>query len=1328
MITKENLKDVLKLLDFTQNGNIFSKVFTNIDAYLKVDFSKNELIYPTDKGFVVNGEFTCNFISAENFVVFECIHRLFEKGYKPEHIELEPKWQLGHGPSGGRADILIRNYENNPFIIIECKTPGREFEKAWNDTRLDGGQLFSYIEQEKSLEYVALYASSYDQNSNCISLNQHIISHIDNEELLLNDPDLRGFKHATNVKERFNIWKTLYDLESTENGIFEDNIAAYTVGKLNYSLEDLYVIKKEEDIQKKYNEFAIILRQHNISGRENAFDKLVNLFLAKVVDEKKNPTNLGFRWKGIAKDDYFSFVDRLQELYAKGVFEYLKEEVTIVKKDEIYDAFEYFKHDPCETRKRVMEKFKKQKYYTNNDFSFIDVHNEKLFYQNMIVLRKIVQMIENIQLNGEQQTQFLGDLFEGFLDRGVKQSEGQFFTPMPIVKFVLTSLPIESLIQNNENIPKAIDYACGSGHFLTELASQMKPYILKHKPEQSHKNYYANIYGIEKEYRLSKVAKVSSFMYSQDDIKILYGDALGEREEIKNETFQLLVANPPFAVKGFLETLTEKERESYELTNKVSDVIKNNQIQCFFLERAKQLLAPNGMAGIIVPTSILSNGDEVHTATREIILQSFDVVALVEFGSKTFGETGTNTVVLFLRKKNTNIESHKHFKQRIESWFSETDANKQTIFEDIHFIEKYCGHQKFDVVEYKKLLIATDNIIELNELFNHDIFVSYLKEFEKSSKKMKENYEKQRIKLETDLLSKYKKDTFEQKIKLTDLELKNKVNVSTAMVELLKKQELEWNKKLIAEIQTIEKDKLYYFVMAYLNPQKVLVVKSPADNNAQKLFLGYNWSKSKGNEGIKYMASGAENINLDDLADEDARILQNIFQKRHINTPLFDNNDTQNTIKINYLIQQNFLGKQVEISEYLQPFVMQTALINLLDFTQKGFDKTISLTPKKATQLMSKWTMKPLGEVCEVYIGGTPSRNNPDYFTGNNLWVSISEMKGQTITDTKEKITKEGVKNSNVKLIPKGTTLLSFKLSIGKTAIAGVDLYTNEAIAGLIPNNQNLVTDAYLFHLFDSRLIDLSTSNNAIGQSLNSTYLKESLKIPIPPKDVQQQIVDACVAIDKSLEKAHSEIENTKKNIEKLLIQTETFSIIKRIEDICNVVSGGTPKTAIQKYWNGDINWLRSEVCQNHYVNTSQVSEKISKLGLENSSAKLLNPNTILIALVGATLGKVGYLTFKAATNQNIAGLNCINEKVLLPKYLYYRLMKDFEKNFGHSKGKFTMANLTTIKNIQIPVPPIEIQEKLVSEIEKLEQNITIEQAKIDNSSNKKTEIFKNYL
>ena len=94
MITKDNLKALLLNLSFEKYGNQYSKKFADSDAVLKVDFDKNLLIYPEDKGLKIHERRTCNFSANENFVVFECSHRLLEKDYKPEHIDLEPKWKL----------------------------------------------------------------------------------------------------------------------------------------------------------------------------------------------------------------------------------------------------------------------------------------------------------------------------------------------------------------------------------------------------------------------------------------------------------------------------------------------------------------------------------------------------------------------------------------------------------------------------------------------------------------------------------------------------------------------------------------------------------------------------------------------------------------------------------------------------------------------------------------------------------------------------------------------------------------------------------------------------------------------------------------------------------------------------------------------------------------------------------------------------------------------------------------------------------------------------------------------------------------------------------
>jgi hypothetical protein len=110
-------------------SNVFLKEFPEINAYLKVDLDNGELIYPEDKGMLINIRTTCNFSQNENFVVFECVHRLFCQGYKPEHIELEPMWKLGHEDKSGRADILVKDQTNKPLLIVECKTRAKNLKK-----------------------------------------------------------------------------------------------------------------------------------------------------------------------------------------------------------------------------------------------------------------------------------------------------------------------------------------------------------------------------------------------------------------------------------------------------------------------------------------------------------------------------------------------------------------------------------------------------------------------------------------------------------------------------------------------------------------------------------------------------------------------------------------------------------------------------------------------------------------------------------------------------------------------------------------------------------------------------------------------------------------------------------------------------------------------------------------------------------------------------------------------------------------------------------------------------------------------------------------------
>ena len=297
MITLDNLPDALLAMGFAAAGQHYRKTIDG--AVLEVRFDTSRIVYPISDGLIVNEASTCNLSANENFVVLECVNRLLEKGYRPKHIELEPRWQLGRGASGGRADILVKDNHGRPLLIIECKTPGSEFRRAWAKTLQDGDQLFSYTQQISETQFLCLYTADVDQGA--IGYVSHIVAHRDNERYLADNPLFKGFNTAMDVKERHAIWRDTYKLDFTTKGLFEPNIQPYHIGKNKYTLDDLHAISAA-DQQAKYHEFATILRQHNVAGRENAFDKLVNLFLCKLVDEIENPDDLKFYWKGVAYD------------------------------------------------------------------------------------------------------------------------------------------------------------------------------------------------------------------------------------------------------------------------------------------------------------------------------------------------------------------------------------------------------------------------------------------------------------------------------------------------------------------------------------------------------------------------------------------------------------------------------------------------------------------------------------------------------------------------------------------------------------------------------------------------------------------------------------------------------------------------------------------------------------------------------------------------------------------------------------------------------------------------------------------------------------------
>lgn len=852
MIRKDNFESMIQAIGYIRGtkANIYEKKYVRYDCTIKVDFSgSGSIIYPEDKGMRITRKTTCNFSEPENFVVLECITRLLDKGYRPEHIELEKEWALGHEKKSGFADILVKDKDGKTLFIVECKTIGSEYKKEFNNTLNDGGQLFSYWQQEGNCKWLSLYASDFDGTN--VSYITETIDCTDDTNILASakkDGTIKLYKNAHTVEDLYTAWDETYDKRLCGDVIFREDSQAYQIGVKPLRKTDLRDFSENDRVVNKFEE---ILRHNNVSDKENAFNRLVALFICKLVDEmqKGEQDIVDFQYK-VGTDTYETLQDRLQKLHKEGMEKFMREEIFYVADDYAENLVQQY---TGQKRQKMIEDLRRTlrilKFYTNNDFSFKDVHNEELFYQNGKILVEVVQLFEKYRIIGSSDVQMLGDLFEQLLNKGFKQNEGQFFTPIPITQFIWDSLPVERIIKKTDGIvfPKIIDYACGAGHFLTQGFEAVNAAVLSLDSTYEIDRSWAEhkIFGIEKDYRLARVSKISLFMHGAGDGNIIFGDGLENYpdKEIIPESFDILVANPPYSVKAFKPHLKLKNNE-FNILNKISN--DGSEIETLFVERMSQLVKPEGVAAVVLPSSILNKENESFIGAREMILQNFMVRAIAMFGNKTFGATGTNTVILFLEKFK---EPPKRIDLVADSVSSIFEVNDLSDWEDDDILNCYLERIGVDVSAYGKFVKCEKDYFDWK---NDEYFKMYYDAFVSSA----------------EFRNKTKQRNF---AKLTDID-----------------KLLWYNEHFYQYAHSIEREKIKYFALVY--QQTTLIVAAPDGNKEQEKFLGYKWSNRKGQEGIQITTPGGMLYSESDRnsGDKVSGLIRNTFFDIEYSVPELD--------------------------------------------------------------------------------------------------------------------------------------------------------------------------------------------------------------------------------------------------------------------------------------------------------------------------------------------------------------------------------------------------------------------------------------------------------
>ena len=1324
MITKDNIQKVLLDLKFFSNHGVYTRHFGSADEGFDLEYNYNTGKFNYPVGLQADRNTTQEDYQKESYVVFVCVAQLFERGYLPQHIKLEGRNYAG--ADTGYCDILVSDNNGEPYLIVECKKADidkkeDEFRKHWARTMRDGDQLFRYFNTYRKAQYLCMYAADcpeYRKNGEKIyrlEINYHVISLVDNEEYLQTDNKLHSFlemrEQQGGSEDFFNVWKQTYKQDFTTRGLFEEGIDAFNIGKKSYGVNDLKTID-EYSLDKKYNEFALILRKHTISSHENAFDKLVNLFLAKIIDERYHSNELQLLWKGAAYDDYFSLQDRLINLYKRGMKEFFDDEVASVENAEIENAFKFLTSKADEARDTIKRYFRKLKYFNNNPFAFLDVHNEQLFYKNAVILKDTISMLQDIYLTKNTDNQFLGDLFEGFLNRGVHQSEGQFFTPIPIVRFLVSSLPLRQILEGGE-IPKVIDYACGAGHFLTEYARQIKPIVeeLAHLENIYDKRakeerlisvlreYYEQIVGIEKDYRLSKVSQVAAFMYGMDGIHIHYGDGLQEMSGIQDHTFSVLVANPPYSVSGFLETLPEEDRERYTLNNYISNIEKNNSIETFFIERAAQLLKSGGVAAIVLPASVLS-GTGLYMYTREILLKNFDVVGICCFDKKTFGQTSTRTITLFLRRKDLEPDFAKHLDNRIESWFT-GNTSDDTYYKDSDKINSYIERMGYKKEDYRKFLNG-----ELTESFMESEMVKdYLKAL---------NIKKQTSNANSIGLNSRAKKVRDEAQKFIKSRSYKDLTPAGKLQE-----ELRFTLRFIREI---EKEKLNYFLLAASNPQPVLLVQSPTDKDQEKSFLGYEWSNRKGDEGIHYLNTGKLKKASSDDEDADDDTIRQIKGVNGISTPLFNPMDINDVSKINSLVRANFNKENLELNEGISKFVSMGNLVDMMDFSRVIFTKEIktSFLTKQIFFDDEKFEMKALATIATFIQRG----KNPVYGEEGIQVIKSGQARGGIEFDFSKVYFATNYDSEDKRILKKGDILIN-STGVGTAGrVTLFDLNGKYAVDNHITilRTKNGVDNLYVFYTLAYGIgfknIEAMAAGTS-GQIELSVSTIQNIKIPLPPIDIQKKIVEECEKIDQVVTKNKEMIREMQTNME---------AIISSLEGLCQ------PLKTIMCYGKERISY--SAITPETYVSTDNMEQNCEGIVPYNGTP---NVNTIvayqkgdiLLSNIRPYLKKLWLANCNGGCSPDVLVLHNNRPAQVDSSFIYYSLRRQgfFDFIMSDIKGmKMPRGKKETIEKFEIILPSLDKQKEVVEKMSKIDEEISKAKQYVANAYSAKQAILDKYL
>ncbi len=609
----------------------------------KLDLDKNKIEYQGILQGQVIKEIKGDEEMSRSFILTRLINEL---GYSPDRIEIEHEYTAGRPHTNtSRIDIIVRDADGNAFLFIECKSP--DAYASDDRDQIIEEQLYKVAGMERtegnSVRYLVLYTTAETSDK---VMDECII--IDTEKF-----------------PTFADWEVSRDFSNTLPARYGK---AQKTPYIKASAKDLETNFSNEMLNQLQTDLHNVLWGGGGTDDNEVFASLTNLILAKIQDEdeKEDGDTYDFQSMTFAKDGDEEFetneqlFERINALYRRA----LKSKLYILDENELQKSY------VIDSKKFSLSKLK-YAVQRMEELSFVDGKNS---------------------LNGKD---ILGDFFESIIRSGFKQSKGQFFTHINIVRFMLYALQTDRLairrIKEDKELPYMIDPSAGSGTFLIEYmkfitknmkyrncnadgynallgtARAVKDKVLSdwfYPNQRENKWAQTYIYGSEINFNLGTAAKVNMILHGDGSTNIFVKDGLlpfskYEKEtapnalhgSYKNELYQnrevngqfdLILTNPPFSVE--LDNDTKKSvKHDFMFGEK-----KNSEN--LFVERWYQLLRENGRLAAVLPESVFDTTENKYI--RLFLYKYFTIKAVVSLPQISFEPyTSTKTSILFAQKK-----------------------------------------------------------------------------------------------------------------------------------------------------------------------------------------------------------------------------------------------------------------------------------------------------------------------------------------------------------------------------------------------------------------------------------------------------------------------------------------------------------------------------------------------------------------------------------------------------------------------------------------------------------------------------------------------------